>query len=265
MSDQSELDEILEFGVSIAGNSGRIARRYFRSSLAVENKSEVRFDPVTEADRKIERYLRRKIRQKYPEHGLVGEEQGSEAGNEYTWIIDPVDGTRGFITGSPMWGTLLGFMDRESPLAGIMHQPFIRETFYADTRASWWCSGKKLRRLECRDTARISNAILYCTHPAMFEDAGDREAYSRVEADCRFSRYGADCYGYCLLAAGFADIVIEADLQPYDIIPLIPIVESAGGVVSNWNGGPAREGGRIVAAANPVLHEQALGLLNKPG
>ncbi len=263
MTGEGEIQEILDFGLTMAFNSGRIARKYFRSSLTISSKSEDNFDPVTEADRKIEQYLSSKIRRAYPQHGIVGEEFGSQQGNRYTWIIDPIDGTRGFVTGTPMWGSLIGFMEDNDPLIGIMHQPFIKETFFANKKKCWHKSGKLIRPLRCRETENIEQAILCCTHPAMFSMNNDAEAFSRVESVTRFSRFGSDCYGYCLLAAGFVDIVIEAGLQIYDIIPLIPIIESAGGVVTCWDGGPAQRGGNIVATANPGLHEKVLTLLNK--
>jgi myo-inositol-1(or 4)-monophosphatase len=262
MTGEDELQEILDFGLSLAINSGRIARKYFRSALTVSSKSEISFDPVTEADRKIEQFLSSNIKQTYPQHSIVGEEFGTQQGNRYTWIIDPIDGTRGFITGTPMWGSLIGFMEESQPLMGIMHQPFIRETFYADNKNSWYKSGKTVRKITCRDTEQIDQAILFCTHPAMFSQKSDAEAFSRIESMARFSRFGSDCYGYCLLAAGFVDIVIEAGLQAFDIIPLIPVIESAGGVVSCWDGSSALDGGNIIAAANPKLHEKVLSLLN---
>lgn len=255
--------QLLEFAVKIAIASGSIARKYFRTPVKVDTKSKLRFDPVTTADREIEQFLRDKIRKQFPDHGIIGEEQGQTEGGAWTWIIDPIDGTRGFIAGAPMWGTLLGLLKQDRPVLGLMHQPFVRETFYADRTGAWLKQGKTIRPLGTRDTRKLADAIVCCTHPALFKTASDKAAYARLEAECRYSRYGTDCYGYCLLAAGFIDLVVEADLQAYDIIPLIPVIESAGGVVTDWQGNPPLRGGKVIAAANRSLHRTALKLLTR--
>jgi len=254
--------QMLEFAVKIAIASGSIARKFFRSSIQIDTKSRTRFDPVTEADRQIEQFLRDKIRKRYPAHGILGEEQGLTEGDAYTWVIDPIDGTRGFITGAPMWGTLLGLVNNGRPLFGLMHQPFVRETFYADRSGAWLKQGNTLRPLATRSTRKLEVAIICATHPAMFTTVTDQTAFARLESACRSSRFGTDCYGYCLLAAGFVDLVVEADLQAYDILPLIPLIESAGGVVTDWQGKSPAHGGRVIAAANRHLHRAALAILN---
>ena len=262
MISHKEMQEIMDFALSIAAGSGRIARKYFRSSLVVDSKSEIRFDPVTEADRKIETYLCNKIKTRYPTHGIIGEENGGKKGDKFTWVIDPIDGTRGYISGSPMWGTLIGLMNDSGPVMGLMHQPFLRETFFANLKGAWWKVGTKTRKLKTTNTEEIGKAILYCTHPSMFTNKNESESFKKIESMSRYSRYGGDCYGYCLLAAGFVDLVIEADLKPYDIIPLIPIVESAGGIITNWEGNSSEYGGRVIAAANKDLHKKALSIMN---
>ena len=253
--------QMLEFAVKIAIASGSIARKYFRTTVRVDNKSQTLFDPVTRADREIEQFLRAKIRKHYPEHGIIGEEQGATTGDGWTWIIDPIDGTRGFITGAPMWGTLLGLCHKDQPVLGLMHQPFVRETFYADGKGAWLRQGKTDRALATRNTRKLEDAIIYCTHPDLFKSVREKAAFAKLEAECRFSRYGSDCYAYCLLAAGYVDLVVEADLQAYDIIPLIPVIESAGGVITDWEGNSPLQGGRVIAAANRSLHRTAISLL----
>lgn len=263
MRKDRQQQQMLEFAVKIAIASGSIARKYFRSSIQVDTKSKHRFDPVTEADRQIEKFLRNKILKQYPDHGILGEEQGATPGNACTWVIDPIDGTRGFITGAPMWGTLLGLVENGRTLFGLMHQPFIRETFYADRSGAWLKRGSTIQSLRTRSTHKLEDAIVCVTHPAMFPTVSDRKAFARLESASRASRYGTDCYGYCLLAAGFVDLVVEADLQTYDILPLIPLINSAGGVVTDWEGNPAVNGGRVIAAANRRLHRSALQLLKQ--
>jgi histidinol phosphatase-like enzyme (inositol monophosphatase family) len=263
MPTSKELQQLTDFAVTIAVESGRMARQYFRTSALVTNKSESDFDPVTEADRRIEKFLRKKIHDRYPRHNIIGEEHGSTIkGGSYTWIIDPIDGTRGFVSGSPMWGTLIGVSEGDTPLLGLMHQPYIRETFFANLNGAWWKRGKLTRKIATRTTSTVADAILYCTHPSMFANKTEQQAFRRVESNCQYSRFGGDCYGYCLLAAGFVDLVIEADLKPYDIIPLIPLIESAGGVITDWAGRSPLNGGKILAAGNRQLHRAAMALLN---
>jgi len=258
----SATDEMLDFAVHIAEEAGEIALHYFRSPLTVYSKSSELFDPVTRADREIEQRLRDRIASAYPEHAIIGEEYGETGGNHVQWIIDPIDGTRGFVSGSPMWGMLIGVMMDRVPVLGVIHQPFLGEFFYGSADGAFFKSEYGNTAIHTRNTESLSEAVLYCTHPGMFGSVAEKVAFERIEAACRFSRYGGDCYGYALLAAGYADLVVEAALQPYDIIPLIPLIEAAGGVVSDWSGASPISGGRVVAAATPALHREALTLLN---
>lgn len=254
---------LVQFAHELADISGAAILPYFRKPLPVRNKGgPSAFDPVTAADRAAERAIRRLIRARYPEHDVIGEEYGGvEQGRRYRWLIDPIDGTRTFITGSPLWGTLIGLFDGPRPLLGLMDQPFTGERFWSDGRRSRWRGpAGKSRPLRTRACACLGDAILTTTHPDLFK-GGDADGFAAVRAHVRMTRFGGDCYGYCLLAAGFVDLVIEAGLKPYDIAPLVPIIESAGGIVSTWDGGPASGGGRIVAAGDRRLHAEALRLL----
>lgn len=257
----SSTQELLDFAVRIAEDAGRIALRYFRTPLDVTSKSESEFDPVTRADRETEARLRQLIAESYPDHGIIGEEHGVTKGGRMKWIIDPIDGTRGFVSGSPLWGMLVGLMDGEEPLLGVIHNPYLRETYYGSEAGAFYRTAGAARAIHARATASLAEAVLYCTHPAMFGDEASRRAFERVDAACRFSRFGGDCYGYALLASGYVDLVVEDSLEPYDVIPLIPLVRAAGGVISDWDGGPPLHGGRVVAAGSPALHEEALQLL----
>lgn len=235
----------------------------FRQMGAVTNKLTTGFDPVTEADREAEQAIRALIRAEFPQHGMLGEEFGAEnADAEYVWVIDPIDGTRSFISGVPLWGTLVGLNRNGDAIAGMMSQPFTGELFYAnETGAHYEGRGSSLR-LQTRQTVSVADATLCTTTPALFRD-GLRLSFDRLENACRLSRYGTDCYGYCMLAAGQVDLVVEIGLQPYDIVALVPIIEQAGGMVTNWDGGPAEGGGGIVAAATPKLHEAAMKILHQ--
>ncbi|NRA08851.1 MAG: histidinol-phosphatase [Myxococcales bacterium] len=261
--DAEQLDQRLEAAVSIAEAAGPIALNYFRSPLAVDDKSAGgAFDPVTAADREIERQMREQIAARYPEDGIYGEEEGGRAGaSGLRWIIDPIDGTRAFMSGMPAWGILLGCVEGERCLAGVVHQPFLGETFTGAGGRAEVRDARGTRALQTRASARLGDALLYTTDPSMFPEPAEQRAYEALVGACRMRRFGGDCYAYCLLALGCIDLVVEGQLKPYDILPLIPIVEGAGGVVSDWEGGAAHAGGRIVAAANPELHAQALGHL----
>ena len=235
----------------------------FRRFGDVANKLEGGFDPVTEADREAEKAVRALIRAEYPGQGILGEEFGSEnASSDHVWVIDPIDGTRSFISGIPLWGTLVGLTRRGNAVAGMMAQPFIGELFYAAGGEAWYEGPHGARhRLSTRKTVALSEATLCTTTPALFQ--GDRRvAYDRLEKAVRLARYGTDCYAYVMLAAGNVDLVVEVGLQPYDIVALIPIIEAAGGVVTEWSGGPAEDGGGIVAAATPELHAAAMDALH---
>jgi histidinol phosphatase-like enzyme (inositol monophosphatase family) len=251
-----------EFMRRIAAAAAAETLPRFRQAGAVVNKLESGFDPVTEADREAEKAIRALINAEYPDHGILGEEFGSEnASAEHVWVIDPIDGTRSFISGIPLWGTLVGLTQNGDAIAGMMAQPHIGELFYANKNGAHLESRGSSVRLATRDTHKVSDATLCTTTPVLFRD-GFRESFDRLEGTVRLSRYGTDCYAYCMLAAGHVDLVVEIGLQPYDIVALIPIIEKAGGKITAWDGGPAEAGGGIVAAANAHLHEAAMKVLH---
>jgi len=230
----------------------------FRQPLAVDNKWETGFDPVTEADRGAERAIRAVIAARFPQHRIAGEEYGTSGEGRFGWIIDPVDGTRAFISGVPVWGTLIGFTLDGRATAGIMAQPFTGETFLGTGETAFWRRGTERLTLKVSGRTALAQARLATTTPAILSKTGHRERYDRLEAACLQVRYGLDCYGYCLLAAGHLDLVVETGLQAYDIAALLPIIEGAGGAVSAFDGSRPDEGGTIVAAASPELLTAAL-------
>jgi myo-inositol-1(or 4)-monophosphatase len=246
----------------LAAVAGEAVMPFFRTSVGIENKATAGgFDPVTAADRAAETAMRAMIHANFPEHGVVGEEFGDEnAGAEYVWVIDPIDGTKSFISGMPAWGTLIALTRSGRPVYGMMHQPFTREHFSGDGGGARYRGPLGERALRVRPCADVAEAVLYTTSPLLMSPA-DRATFGRVENRVRLSRYGGDCYAYCMLAAGHIDLVIETNLKPYDIMALIPIVEGAGGVVTTWEGGSAGEGGRVVAAGDPRVHAAVLRLL----
>jgi myo-inositol-1(or 4)-monophosphatase len=246
----------------LATVSGEAILPFFRTSLSVEDKSRGgRFDPVTEADRAAESAMRTLIRRAFPGHGIVGEEFGSErADAEYVWFLDPIDGTKSFISGMPAWGTLIALTRLGEPVFGMVHQPFIGERFSGDGGAARYRGRTDERKLMVRACASLNEAILYTTSPLLMSEH-DRELFRRIESDVRLSRYGGDCYAYCMLAAGHIDLIIETELKPHDVLALIPIIVGAGGRITTWEGGPAEHGGRLVAAGDKRVHAAALALL----
>jgi len=257
------LIELEGFALELAHTAGGIAEAYFRSDFAVDNKDTQGFDPVTSADHAIEKVLRETIEATYPEHGIVAEESGtSQADAEFCWYIDPIDGTRAFLMGSPLWGTLVGLTDSGKAVFGLLAQPVLGELFFGSPGGSWLIrqdGRKRLRSSQCRELAR---ARLASTHPKLFS-AKEQTGFDRLAASCLLDRYGGDCYNYGMLAAGFVDLVVESGLKPFDIVPLVPILEQAGCVITDWQGGSVLDGGSVVAAASAELHQQALKTLNQ--
>jgi myo-inositol-1(or 4)-monophosphatase len=256
--------DLEQFLHRLADASGAAILPFFRSSLSAQDKSAAggAFDPVTEADKAAEVVIRRMIRETFPSHGVVGEEFGDEEGSsEFQWVIDPIDGTRAFISGLPVWGTLIGLTRNAAPALGLMDQPFTRERFWGDGARSRWRGWTGERLLRTRSCASLADATLMTTTPAMFKGEGV-ERYLALEREVRMPRYGCDCYAYCMLAAGHVDLVVETGLKAVDIVPLAPIIEGAGGIITTWTGEKVTGGGAVVVAGDPRMHEAALRILS---
>jgi histidinol phosphatase-like enzyme (inositol monophosphatase family) len=240
----------------------------FRSGITVDNKWTVGFDPVTEADREAELAVRKLIGERFPDHGLIGEEwENKPTDGRFAWVIDPIDGTRAFISGVPVWGTLVGLLVDGRAVAGLMAQPFTGEVYLSLPGEAHYFRGDVALALGTSAVTELSAAKLTTTSPDLFlRSERDLTAQWRVVSEAALTvRYGLDCYGYCLLAAGHLDLVVEAGLKDVDIAPLIPLIRNAGGVVTTWEGGEAEDGGNIVAAATPQLHAAALAALAGAG
>ncbi len=245
----------------LAAASGEIILPFFRTALTIENKKPGGFDPVTAADRAAEDAMRTLIAKNFPEHGILGEEFGAvRTDAEYVWVLDPIDGTKSFIAGMVAWGTLIGLTRFGEPVFGMMHQPFTRERFTGDGGAASYRGPAGNRELRVRECADLSDALLFTTSPLLM-NAADRALFGKVENKVKLSRYGGDCYAYCMLAAGQIDLIIETEIKPHDIVPLIPIIAGAGGIVTTWENGPAQGGGRIVVAGDARVHKAALEML----
>lgn len=247
----------------LADAAGGVIRPYFRRPLAVSNKGGGDlFDPVTEADRAAEAAIRDLIRSAFPEDGILGEELGEIAGkSRFRWVIDPIDGTRAFIAGLPLWGTLIALEEEGSPVLGVLDQPFLNERFIGEGGRVTLQDAQGTRVLKTRACARLADAVICTTHPIAHFDAGQLALFARVERACRLSRYGGDCYAYAMLAMGFVDVVMEANLSAWDVAAIVPIVNGAGGVVTDWQGGAAHRGGSLLASGDARLHAEALRLI----
>ncbi len=238
---------------------------HFRKAVAIENKAgNGGFDPVTTADKAAERVIRKHLATAHPNHGIIGEEYGiADGASPFTWVIDPIDGTKAFITGTPLWGTLIGLLHGPTAVVGMMDQPFTGERVWAMTGsgAQWRDPKGKVRRIKASSVRRLEDAKLATTSPDLLKAGFESDTFLKLKSGARMTRYGGDCYGYCLLAAGHIDIIVECGLKPHDIVALIPIIEGAGGRITTWDGGPAEAGGRILACGDPRLHDAMLKLV----
>lgn len=251
-------DAFVTFATGLAEASGEILRGYFRRPLAVERKSDA--SPVTLADRATEEKLRALIADRFADHGVVGEEFPAHRPEaEYVWVIDPIDGTRSFISGVPIFGTLIALLHRGAPILGIIDQPILRERWIGARGRPTLFNGQPATVRPCDALQRAS---LHATTPDMFTGANS-EAFARLRAAVSRPLYGWDCYAYAQLASGHIDLIAEADLKPYDFCALAPVIEGAGGIISDWSGRPLGlvSDGRILAAGDPARHREALALL----
>ncbi|MFN3642496.1 MAG: inositol monophosphatase family protein [Gemmobacter sp.] len=234
---------------------------HFRTALSADSKGSAGFDPVTVADRLAEMRMRELLARLRPADGILGEEHGAVAGSSgLTWILDPIDGTRGYLSGTPTWGVLIALADAAGPLYGVIDQPFIGERFVGGLGRAEVTGPTGRHPLRARPARPLGEAILFSTFPEV-GTAAERDGFARLSAQVRLTRYGMDCYAYALVAAGQIDLVVEAGLEPYDIAAPIAVIEAAGGIVTDWRGRPAHRGGRVLAAANAGIHAAALAIL----
>jgi inositol-phosphate phosphatase/L-galactose 1-phosphate phosphatase/histidinol-phosphatase len=251
------LDDAIELAHRLADAAGAVIRPYFRQRVAIIDKADA--SPVTIADQESETAMRQLIAQRFPEHGIIGEEHGAErADAEFVWALDPIDGTKSFISGMPLFGTLIALLHRGQPVLGIIDQPISHERWVGAAGRASTLNGAPIRTRAC---AGLAAATVFTTSPDMFAGA-DAERFGRVRSAAKLVRYGGDCYAYGLCALGFVDAVIEAQLKLYDFCAVIPVIAGAGGLVTDWEGRAPGLGsdGRILACGDPVLHRELLGL-----
>jgi myo-inositol-1(or 4)-monophosphatase len=265
MNDARRIDTLMQAGLAAVLAAAPIALQYFREPLQVEDKRlHGAFDPVTQADKQVEQAIAAALRAHDATLAIVGEEFGRSGQGDDYWIVDPIDGTRAFMSGMPTWGILLGLVIDGRPVGSVMHQPFTGETLFADSAGGRFMHRGQSRPLRTSDCAELGNAILYSTDPAMIDRADLNRPFEALRRRVMLPRWGGDCYGFALLAQGCIDLMVEGSLQPYDIVPLVRAIEAAGGVVTDLQSRLPLNGGNVIAAANPRLHAQALAILNDP-
>ncbi|MGI9381151.1 MAG: histidinol-phosphatase [Methyloligellaceae bacterium] len=246
-----------------ADRAGAKILPYFRSEHDVDNKSSSEFDPVTEADKSAETAIRDLLTEHWPDHSVVGEEHDDQYGDSaYNWVVDPIDGTKSFITGLPLWGTLIGLRYNTDPVLGLVDQPFLQERYWSDGTSAFLRCPSGETRISTRACPKLSQAFLSTTSPDLFDTGHEQRCFVRLRDSVRMTRYGGDCYAYCMLMQGYFDIILEAGLKLVDIVAIIPIVEAAGGKITDWKGGKVIDGGQVLATGDPELHQQVLELIN---
>ena len=260
--------ETVAFAGRLADAAGAVIRPYFRRRLEGTDKGAImgaEFDPVTAADRGAEEALREIIRRERPDDAILGEEFGATAGKSgRRWVLDPLDGTRAFITGHHMWGTLIALEEGGQRVLGIIDQPVLRERYVGYPGHAAVTTPEGTQPLKTRACASLSEAVVTTTHPWSYFTGAEREGFERVAQAARMSRFGGDCYAYALLAAGYIDLVIESGLKPWDVAALVPVIEHAGGIATDWKGNAlgVADSYNFIAAGDPRVHEEAVKLLN---
>jgi histidinol phosphatase-like enzyme (inositol monophosphatase family) len=259
------LSALEAFAVELAFGAGAAILPLFRADHGLEDKGKAgSFDPVTAADRGAEAAIRQAIAARFPDHGVIGEEYGEDRPDaEFVWVLDPIDGTRAFIAGLPLWCTLIGLRWRGYPVAGVIAQPYLDEFYVGTALGSRLLRSGEMRRLRVRACASLSQAVIATTDPELFTGA-EAGAWSQVRATARLARYGCDAYAYAMVAAGTMDLVLEAGLKAWDIEAAVPVLEGAGGLVTDWRGQPSsRNGGQVAIAGDRDCLEQALVALKR--
>jgi myo-inositol-1(or 4)-monophosphatase len=263
MRKATDWTELTNFAVSLARASETEILPYFRRNTAVEVKPHVDWDPVTEGDKAGERIIRKMIEDRFPDHGINGEEYGVKPGKSgFEWVLDPVDGTRAFVSGMPTWATLIALNFEGKPMVGVMNQPFVGDMFYGNPEGAWNNYRGATEAIRTRQDVGVSNAVAGTTAPELYRSDNDQQAFQKLRKKVKLMRYGGDAYFFAVLAAGHIDLALDAGLQAYDIAALIPIIEGAGGAVGSWSGSVPAEGGNIICAGSQTLLKQAIEVMN---
>ena len=259
----TNIKEFLKFGNHLADNSRKISLKFFKKKLNINSKSNIKFDPVTEADISVQDYINSSIKKRFPGHSIVGEESSLIQDSEYEWCIDPIDGTRSFITGFPTWGTLISLSSKGKVILGIVDMPALNERYIGYDKIAYKIMSNKRKLLTTKKNKNLSESILSSTSIFELKTNKDKANFSRISKIVAGVHFGGDCYQYCLLADGFIDLVIESGLNSWDIKALIPIIKNSGGSITTWEDKDPKDGGKIIAANNKTLLNSAQLLLLK--
>ena len=242
-----------KFGNYLADEARKISLYYFKKKIKIVSKQDEYFDPVTVADISIQKKLHKLIEKNYPLHSMIGEEESIIKDSKYEWCIDPIDGTKSFIQGVPLWGTLISLSKNNKIILGIADIPALDERYVGYENIAYKIINKKRSLLNLKKKIDLKNSILNSTSPYVFANKSDQKKFERVAKIVKSTRLGGDCYSYCLLADGHIDLVIESGLKPYDIRALVPIIKNSGGIIKSWEGESVNDGGRVIAATNRKL------------
>jgi myo-inositol-1(or 4)-monophosphatase len=259
----TNINEFLKFGNKLADNSRKISLNFFKKNINIHSKSESKFDPVTEADISTQNYINNCIRKKFPNHSIIGEENSQIKDNKYEWCVDPIDGTRSFISGFPTWGTLISLSKNGKVILGIVDIPALDERYVGYNKISYKITNNRKKLLKVKKNKDLSKSILSTTSIYEFKTIKDKKDFKKISKKVSGIHFGGDCYQYCLLADGHLDLIIETGLNSWDIRALIPIVINAGGSIKTWENKDPKNGGKIIAANNKSLLNKTQSLLLK--
>lgn len=260
---KESINNFVKIGNFMADEARKISLSYFKKNLIIKSKNKREFDPVTIADINVQKKINKIIKNYFPDHSILGEEASIQSISDYQWCIDPIDGTKSFVQGFPIWGTLISLSRKKDIILGITDIPALDERYIGYSKLSYKIVKGKKSKLKVRNTVKLNESILNTTSPYVFANKNDQKIFERLVENVKTVRLGGDCYSYCLLADGHIDLVVESGLKPWDIRALEPIIKNAGGILSTWEGNKILNGGRIIATTNEELFKKVTRKMKK--
>ena len=259
----ADINKFVKFANYLADEARKISLFYFKKKIKITSKNKKIFDPVTIADISVQKKINKLIKDKYPDHSILGEEFSVKKISNFEWCIDPIDGTKSYIQGVPLWGTLISLSKKNQIILGLVDIPSLNERYLAYKKTAYKIINGKKTIMKVKKNKNLRDAILNTTSPYVFANKSDQNSFERLSKKTKTTRLGGDCYSYCLLADGHVDIVVESGLSPWDIRALEPIVKNAGGILKTWDNNDIYNGGKIIACANKSLFNDSSKILNK--